>query len=76
MKGTLGKTEALELVGGDEQAAQQIVDGYAPLHELPKEVREQGPNAVAHWAIETDKQEFRKLIDVDALVFELGIDDE
>ncbi len=73
---TLGKTEALELVGGDEQAAQKIVDGYAPLHELPKEVREQGPNAVAHWAIETGKLELRKLIDVDALMFELGVDDE
>ena len=73
---TLGKTEALELVGGDEEAAQQIVDGYAPLHELPKEVREQGPNAVANWAIEIGKQELRKLIDVDALVLELGIDDE
>lgn len=73
---TLGKTEALELVGGDEEAAQQIVDGYAPLHELPKEVREQGPNAVAQWAIETGEKELRKLIDVDALMLDLGIDDE
>ena len=73
---TLGKAEALELVGGDAEAAQQIVDGYAPLHELPKEVREQGADAVAAWAIEIGNKELRKLIDVDALILELGIGDE
>jgi len=73
---TIGKAEALGLVGGDEGAAHQIVSGYAPLHELPKNVRDQGPDAVAHWALETGKQEMRKLIDVDALMVNLGIDDE
>jgi transcriptional regulator with XRE-family HTH domain len=73
---TLGKAEALEVVGNDEEAAQEIVSGYAPLHELPKEVREQGPQAVAHWAIETGKKKLRELIDVDALMLELGVDDE
>lgn len=72
----LGYQEALELVGGDERAAHKVVSGFAPLHELPKEVREQGAPAVAEWAIETGDTELRKLIDIDALNFELGLEDD
>lgn len=47
---TLGREEAEAMTGGDEQAAHQIVNGYAPLHELPKEIENTGPQAVAAWA--------------------------
>lgn len=49
---TLGRDEALALVAGDEDAANHIVNGYAPLHELPKDVREAGPEEIARWAVE------------------------
>jgi transcriptional regulator with XRE-family HTH domain len=73
---TLGKSEALGLVGGNEDAAQHIVDGYAPLHELPKEIREQGTEAVAQWAIETGQQYLNELIDLDSLILDMGGSDE
>lgn len=47
---TLGREEAAELVGGDADAVGYIVDGVAPLHEMPKAVREGGPSDVAEWA--------------------------
>jgi transcriptional regulator with XRE-family HTH domain len=72
---TLGKTEALELTGGNESAAQQIVDGYAPLHEMPKEVRDRGADAVAAWAIETGALKLSNLVDFDAILNEMGISD-
>lgn len=52
----LGEVEALALTGGNEEAAHQIVCGYAPLHELPKSVEEAGPDALASWAIETGER--------------------
>ena len=32
------KDEALKLVGGDEQAAEEVISGRAPLQELPPEL--------------------------------------
>jgi transcriptional regulator with XRE-family HTH domain len=49
---TLGREEALGLTGGDEEAADHIINGYAPLHAMPKNVRDAGPQQVARWAIE------------------------
>lgn len=47
---TVSSELAAPLVGGDMEAAEQIVRGYAPLHELPKDVRSGGATAVAEWA--------------------------
>lgn len=63
----MGMAEALELVGGDNKAAREIVNGYAPLHALPKDVRDEGAAAIAKWAIETGDRELRKLVDFDVL---------
>ncbi|GFZ98746.1 hypothetical protein GCM10010923_03710 [Blastomonas marina] len=49
---TLGQNEAERLTGGNAAAAGEIVHGYAPLHELPREIREAGPKAIAEWATE------------------------
>lgn len=73
---TLGKSEALDLVGGNETAAQHIVDGYAPLHELPTEVRKRGADAVAQWAIETGETDRNDLIDLNSLLLEIGGSDD
>ena len=52
----LGETEALAMTGGNNEAAHQIVSGYAPLHELPKSIENAGPDTVASWAIETGQK--------------------
>jgi transcriptional regulator with XRE-family HTH domain len=62
---TLGREEASLLVGGDEQATNHIVNGYAPLHELPKEVREAGPQEIARWARERGDTELAEMIGLD-----------
>ena len=49
---TLGQDEAERLTGGNAAAAREIVHGYAPLHELTREIREAGPEAIAEWATE------------------------
>lgn len=49
----VGQDEAEQITGGDRDAAMEIVNGYAPLHELPREVREAGAKAIAAWAIDT-----------------------
>lgn len=72
----LGMEEALELVGGDTEAANDIVRGFAPLHELPKNVREQGGAAIAQWAKEASQREIRKIVDVDALFAGLEIEND
>lgn len=46
---TLGRDEALQLAGGDEDAAGHVIDGNVGLHDLPKDVREEGACAVATW---------------------------
>lgn len=65
---TLGRDEALAFVGGHEEAANHIVNGYAPLHELPKGVREAGPQEIARWAVE------RANATLDDIMHDTGID--
>ena len=69
---TLGKAEALYLVGGDEDAAHYIVSGSAPLHELPKDVRDQGSSAVAQWAIKIGEARLMELEELDLAALEIG----
>lgn len=73
---TLGKEEALQLVGGDEDAAHHIVHGNAPLHEMPKEIREQGSLAIAKWANELGDAQLAKLMDFDLFTSEKGGDND
>lgn len=72
----MGMEEALELVGGDDKAANEIVRGYAPLHELPKAVRDKGAAAIAQWAIETGDKELRNLVDFDVLFDGLEVEND
>jgi hypothetical protein len=72
---TLGMPDALSLVGGDEAAAQHIVFGTAPLHELPKEIAGRGPAAVAEWANQIG-QRYEDDIDLEALLSDMGDDHE
>jgi transcriptional regulator with XRE-family HTH domain len=65
---TLGREEALALVGSDERAADLIVYGYAPLHELPKTVRDGGVEDVARWAKERGEATLNEITDIDALL--------
>ncbi|MCC5610764.1 helix-turn-helix domain-containing protein [Nostoc sp. CHAB 5834] len=71
---TLGKEEALYLVGGDEDAAHYIVCGTAPLHELPKDVRDQGSSAVAKWATKLGDARMTELEDLDLASLGIGGD--
>lgn len=51
------KKEVLGLVGGDEEAADYIHSGQAPLHKLPKELREKGKEQQrAEWSRALGKQ--------------------
>lgn len=52
----LGISCALDLVGGDEDAAEHIVSGRAPLHEMPDHIRQAEPATIAAWAIETGEK--------------------
>lgn len=73
---TLGTEEALELCGGDEDAAREIVHGNAPLHEMPKDVRESGATSIAKWAKETGSANLKSLIDFDELHLDIGGGDD
>lgn len=73
---TLGRKEALELAGGDGDAAHYIVCGTAPLHEMPKEVRDQGSSAIAKWANELGSARLQELENFDLHAFALGGDDD
>ena len=73
---TLGKEEALELVGGDQDAAHHILCGYAPLHELPKDTREQGSLAIAKWANEIGDATLADHLDSSLNALEIGGDHE
>ena len=42
--------EVAALVGGDEKAAQAILNGDAALHEMPAEIRKSSPEERAKWA--------------------------
>lgn len=69
---TLGKEEALKIVGGDDEAANHIINGNAPLHELPKEIRDQGASAIAQWAKDIGGKLLSELMDFDVANFGLG----
>ncbi|WP_022683003.1 helix-turn-helix domain-containing protein [Sphingobium bisphenolivorans] len=71
---TLGMEEALELVGGDEDAAHHIVHGNAPLHEMPKEVREGGEAVIAQWAKEHGDKALSSLMNLDQLLLGTGVE--
>lgn len=73
---TLGKEEALNLVGGDEEAANHIVRGNVPLHELPKDVRERGSPAIAQWAKDTGSRMLSELIEFDQKNWGTGVYDD
>ena len=46
----LCRSKAVEYVGGDNEAADEILDGSVPLHKLPKDLREKGKGeARAKW---------------------------
>jgi len=47
---TVSTDLARHRVGDDTEAAEHIVCGNAPLHELPKELRNGDPSSVASWA--------------------------
>ncbi len=55
----LGDAEAQKITGGNKEAARQITSGFAPLHEMPREVEAAGPEVVAKWAIERGRR-YRK----------------
>jgi hypothetical protein len=72
---TLGRSEAAALVGNNERAIDHIVGGSAPLHEVPKEVREAGQEAFASWAIERGEAVLDSMFkDMNLQIF--GDDDE
>lgn len=51
------KEEVLNFVGGDKKAADRIHSGHAPLHKLPKELRESGKEVQrAEWARKQGEQ--------------------
>ncbi len=58
---TMGRDEASALVDGDTDAAEAIVDGIAALHELPKDVRDSGPEQIACWAKERAEEARKEL---------------
>jgi len=68
----LGQEEADKLTGGDRLATLAIVQGAAPLHAMPKQVREAGPNAVAEWANEERKRSQKEMLGD----FDFGFDDD
>lgn len=56
--------EAVDLVGRDEGAVRAIVNGQAPLHEIPKELRNSSPEQLAEWAKKMAKDREVKLEDL------------
>jgi len=54
--------EAVDLVGPDEDAVRAIVNGQAPLHEIPKELRNSSPEQLAEWAKSVAKDREVKLV--------------
>lgn len=58
------KAEVLKFVGGNEDAANYIHSGKAPLHKLPKELREKGKDLErAEWACEQGKQWLESILE-------------
>lgn len=69
----LGDAEALAMTGGDEEAARQITNGFAPLHEMPGGVMKAGPRSIAAWAIERGEQHRNEHFpDIDLIDFKAG----
>lgn len=64
---TLGLDTATELAGGNEEAGWQIANGNAPLHDMPKSVRDGGGGAIAQWALECGQNSLNDLLDLAAL---------
>lgn len=56
----LGDAEALAMTGGNAEAAHQITNGFAPLHEMPRLIEAGGPESIAEWAIERGKEYVRE----------------
>jgi len=71
----LCEDEASTMVGGDEQATSSILEGYAPLHELPRTVAEAGPAEVAAWAIARRDEVWSELFGPLDLKIDLGGND-
>jgi len=68
---TLGREEASTLVGGDEEAVHHIICGNVALHELPKDVRETGPEGVAEWVRENGNAYLASLPDLLGITLEV-----
>ena len=61
------------MTGGDEEAARQITNGFAPLHEMPGGVMKAGPRSIAAWAIERGEQyRHEHFPDIDLIDFKAG----
>ena len=71
----LGKPEALRYFGGDEEVADDVVNGMVSIHEIPKDLRGEGQESSrAAWARERIKElsaknvELLELLDVRTLL--------
>lgn len=63
------RDEAIKFMGGDAEAAEAVLAGTAPLHQMPQEVRKSGPEQRAAWA-RAKVQESAE--EIDRLLAELG----
>ena len=59
--------DVLDLVGGDQAAAEHILSGRARLHELPQRIREAEGEAIAKWAVEAGEQAIAEFEESDLL---------
>lgn len=55
--------EAVDIVGNDKEAVRAILSGSAPLHEIPKELKNSLPEQLAEWAKSKAKENEIQLMD-------------